>query len=67
MRAVAEQATQRLKVYHNDSLSEAQKKELLQRPRVDFSSILDTVCAALATSMRYMLLAWAGCMCSIQP
>lgn len=51
MRAVAEQAT--LKVYHNDELSAAQKQELLQRPRVDFSSILGTVCHSSLVAMRH--------------
>lgn len=34
---------QLLKVYDYDALSESDTKELIQRPRIDFSAILDTV------------------------
>lgn len=42
-RALAEESIQTLKVYDSTQLSEAQLKEVIQRPRIDFSSIFDIV------------------------
>lgn len=40
---------QLLKVYDYDALTESDTKKLIQRPRIDFSAILDTVRSPVAS------------------
>ena len=60
-RALAVATDAMLRVYKRSDLSDPEVRKLLQRPRIDFASIMDTVCILSVTKLYGMgYSSWGG-------